>query len=91
MNKNDHFLIIASDGLWDEISRKDAAEIVSKPGNQADMNNLAGALLEQAISNVSKNRGISREFLSQAPPGPRRRSIHDDITVLVLSLHDQAK
>jgi serine/threonine protein phosphatase PrpC len=82
-------LVLASDGLWDEISRKEAAQIVSKQGNDSDMKKLAGSLFEEAIQNVSKKRGISREFLTQAPPGPQKRSIHDDITILILNLQNQ--
>jgi serine/threonine protein phosphatase PrpC len=82
-------LVLASDGLWDEISRKEAAQIVSKQGNDSDMKKLAGSLFEEAIQNVSKKRGISREFLTQAPPGPQKRNIHDDITILILNLQNQ--
>jgi serine/threonine protein phosphatase PrpC len=84
-------LVLASDGLWDEISRKEAAVIASKPGNDTEMKKLAGSFFEEAIKNVSKKRGVSREFLTQAPPGPQKRNIHDDITILILSLQNQAQ
>jgi hypothetical protein len=54
------------------------------------MKKLAGSLFEEALQHVIKNRGVSREFLTQAPPGPQKRSIHDDITILILDLHNQA-
>jgi len=49
LTKNDQFLVLASDGLWDEISRKEAALIASKPGNDVEMKKLAGSFFEEAI------------------------------------------
>jgi len=34
LTKEDQFLIIASDGLWDEISRKESAEIIKSKEDQ---------------------------------------------------------
>jgi hypothetical protein len=54
------------------------------------MKKLAGSFFEEAIQNVVKKRGVSREFLTQAPPGTQKRNIHDDITILILNLQNQA-
>lgn len=80
---------MASDGLWDEISRKKAAELIK--GNDQELKKVAACLFENAIDNVSKKRGVSREFITQAPPGTMKRNIHDDITILVLSLQGQTQ
>ena len=40
LSKNDSYLVIASDGLWDEISRKKSADIVK--GNDQDLKKVAG-------------------------------------------------
>jgi serine/threonine protein phosphatase PrpC len=40
LSKNDSYLILASDGLWDEISRKKSAEIVK--GNDQELKKVAG-------------------------------------------------
>jgi hypothetical protein len=57
--------------------------------------------LSSALEHVSKNRSksldfvfillidISRDFIAQAAPGPVKRRIHDDITIVVLSLKNQ--
>lgn len=40
IQKNDQYLILASDGLWDEIKRKRSAELVK--GNESDLKKVAG-------------------------------------------------
>jgi pyruvate dehydrogenase phosphatase len=40
LQKNDQYLILASDGLWDEISRKKSAELVKS--NETDLKKVAG-------------------------------------------------
>jgi len=39
LTKDDSFIILASDGLWDEISRKRSAEIAK--GNDKEMKDLS--------------------------------------------------
>lgn len=89
ITKDDQYLVLASDGLWDEISRKKSAEIVK--GKDGDLKSVAGCLFDAALDHVSKERGISREFIAQAAPGMKKRSIHDDITILVLALQGQVE
>jgi len=40
LNKNDQYLVLASDGLWDEISRKQAADLVK--GKDNELKSVAG-------------------------------------------------
>ncbi len=40
LQKNDQYLILASDGLWDEIKRKRSAELIK--GNESDLKTVAG-------------------------------------------------
>lgn len=84
LTKNDHYLVLASDGLWDEISRKKAAEVIK--GKDGELKSVASSLFDAALDHVSKDRGISRDFIAQAAPGMKKRSIHDDITILVVTL-----
>lgn len=48
-------------------------------------------LLEAALNNVCQEKGYSREFLNNLEPGSQKRSIVDDITILVLNLEDQVQ
>lgn len=49
------------------------------------------SLFEAAMDEVVKDKGLTRHFIAQLSPGDRKRSIHDDITILVLNLQNQAQ
>lgn len=77
-------MIIATDGLWDEISRKEAAKLTKD--HDGEGKDVAVHLFYSALDNVSKKEGLSREYISGVLPGKRKRQIHDDITILVVNL-----
>lgn len=82
---NEHFLIAATDGLWDEFSSENAVEIVRRAlegGMSVDQ--AAVILVEAALQNAATDRGISIQELKQLPKGSSRRSVHDDISVCVI-------
>jgi len=59
----DEWLILASDGLWDELKRKEAAEIVAKKGSKTQKE-ICYALFNEALEHVSKKEGLSRDFIA---------------------------
>ncbi|CDW90803.1 protein phosphatase [Stylonychia lemnae] len=89
LTEKDQFIILASDGLWDEISRKRAAVLAKD--HDKEMKELTMELLNAALENVSKERSVSREFIAQTPPGKLKRNILDDMTIVVVSLKNQFK
>jgi len=88
VTRDDQYLIVASDGLWDEVKRSQVGAVIKD--KDRNMESVASALFDAALNRICKESGISREFLSQLPPSKRKRSLHDDITILVLSLKNQA-
>jgi hypothetical protein len=89
---------MASDGIWDEIKRKQTATIASEL--KADPTIVGYQLRDQkfttqlnyritmlAQKHAAEKAGISFEFLAQLDPGPRKRDIHDDMSLIVLNLH----
>ena len=104
------FLILASDGLWDELSPAEACEIaveamdgrtlagaaeeVSVVDNDAPAvpNALspADALIRAALERAAYKCGLSMEELKSLSFG-KRRSHHDDITVVVVEFHEATK
>ena len=48
-------------------------------------------LLDSALNNAAEEKGISRDYLAQLAPGSHKRSLVDDITIIVLNLQGQAK
>lgn len=92
--QGDQFMIIACDGLWDEMTSDQAVSIVEKlllkHGPDA---NIAEQLVRFALVKILRRLQIEEpdlglqdvEHLISIPPGGEgRRGLHDDITVAVL-------
>ena len=86
--QRDKFLILATDGLWDELTPKEACEIVNenikKQGKDSIVETNAKVLLNAAMKKAAYRTGLTVEELEKLPRGKRRRSIHDDITIIVM-------
>jgi hypothetical protein len=79
--ENDSFLILATDGLWDEISSESAVDLVAKYKNET---HTATELIQEALSKGDEFR-LAR--ILGIPDGLSRR-YRDDITVNVLFFGD---
>ena len=83
----DHFLIAATDGLWDQFSSQEAALIVEgalKVGFTAEQ--ASQELVNAALERAAEKHKIPLNELKLIPPGSGRRNIHDDITVCIVVL-----
>ena len=89
----DKFLIVASDGLWDELSSDQVifatGSFIEKYGKEAD---IAGYLLEYCLSKIAARLAIEEPELGcdtvaalrDVPPGKGgRRGLMDDQTIIV--------
>lgn len=95
LTPEDKFLVLASDGLWDELNRKESAQIISKhlkklnaesKDKELDHKVVCQVLMDSALENAAKKNGVSREWMGTVPPGRQKRGLIDDITVLVVNL-----
>lgn len=84
LNPEDHFLIFASDGLWEQLSNQEAVEIV----HSSPRNGVARKLVKAALLEAAKKREMRYSDLKKIERGIRRH-FHDDITVIVLFLDSQ--
>jgi len=92
--QGDQFLIIACDGLWDEVSSDQAVSITEKLlAEHGPDANIAEQLVRFALVKIVRRLQIEEpdldirdvDHLVQIPPGGQgRRGLHDDITVAVL-------
>ena len=87
LTKDDKYLILGSDGLWDEISFIDACKIFQE--NEANVDDLSKKLFESALNVVSKKYHISNSDIMEWNFVQNRRDVHDDITIVVVDLSDQ--
>ena len=84
ISPHDKFLILASDGLWDEMSEQEAADLV---GGLEDPGKAASLLLETALSIAAKNARLTVAELKALKHG--RRRLHDDISIAVVRLRKE--
>lgn len=85
ISKDDHFVIVSSDGLFDFFSNKEAVQLVNYFILSSPSGNPAKFLVEQLVSRAAKGAGLTLEELMSIPAG-RRRKYHDDVTVIVILL-----
>ncbi|WCJ19432.1 Protein phosphatase 2C family protein [Euphorbia peplus] len=81
VHPEDHFLIFASDGLWEHLTNQEAVDIV----NNCSRNGIARRVLKAALREAAKKREMRYSDLKKIDRGVRRH-FHDDITVVVLFL-----
>ena len=86
LQQQDAFVVMATDGLWDEMSDQEAVSVVSRCAAEGRRGDAAGALVEEALRRAAFSAGISVSELKALPAGNRRRSIHDDTTAVVVWL-----
>lgn len=81
LKPHDHFLIFASDGLWEHLSNQEAVDIVQNHPR----NGSARRLVKSALQEAAKKREMRYSDLKKIDRGVRRH-FHDDITVVVVFL-----
>ncbi|CAI0471650.1 unnamed protein product, partial [Linum tenue] len=74
LQPEDHFVIFASDGLWEQLSNQEAVDIV---------HGIAKRLLKAALHEAAKKREMRYADLKKIDPGVRRH-FHDDITLIIV-------
>lgn len=85
ISKDDHFVIVASDGLFDFFSNDEVVQIVNSYIQCNPSADPAKYIVNQLILRAANSAGFSMEELMKIPPG-RRRKYHDDVTVIVVIL-----
>ncbi|OVA04301.1 Protein phosphatase 2C (PP2C)-like domain [Macleaya cordata] len=85
ISKEDCFVVIGSDGLFDFISNDEAVKLVHSYILSNPSGDPAKFLLEQLLLRAADSAGFSTEELMRIPAG-RRRKYHDDVTVIVVIL-----
>eukprot|EP01064_Diplonema_japonicum_P001773 TRINITY_DN11191_c2_g1_i1.p1 TRINITY_DN11191_c2_g1~~TRINITY_DN11191_c2_g1_i1.p1 ORF type:complete len:518 (+),score=14.80 TRINITY_DN11191_c2_g1_i1:289-1842(+) len=81
IHDDDKTLIIASDGLYNMLDNQKIVEIASRRHH-----NPATVLIESAVEQAAAVMGVSVRMIKQMPAGKNRRSVHDDITVVVVHI-----
>lgn len=82
----DRFVILATDGLWDELTDQEAVSIVGQCVQTGAPHEAADKLVEAALAHAASDCRMTLAELRALPPGDQRRGRHDDTTAVVLYL-----
>ncbi|KAI4345424.1 hypothetical protein L6164_012550 [Bauhinia variegata] len=85
ISNSDQFVIEASDGLFDFFSNDEAVKLVESYILSNPSGDPAKFLIGKLVARAANSAGFSTEELMNIPAG-RRRSYHDDVTVIVIIL-----
>ena len=87
-DKSDEFMILACDGLWDEMTSQQSVEIVSDLVKTKSFENFATSLIKAGLSDPNNHRSVNMERIQHhlSIPPPKCRRYRDDMTVNVLFL-----
>ena len=80
LSKNDKFVVIGTDGLWERLSNEQVVNVVGDNLDQPDGDNIATAVLRQALG---EDDDKVYKLLSLTPP--ESRYFRDDITIIVVT------
>lgn len=86
---SDELLVLASDGLWDYLAYEEVVEIAMNFLKKSEPNDcvlLAQKLIDEAMARAATLHELDMATIRRIPPGPTRRQIHDDITVIAVRL-----
>lgn len=79
------FLILGTDGLWDDLTEDEAVRIVFRGLEEKKTpDEISKLLVGKALANAARESGMTIEELYQLPIGRARRSRHDDTTVVLM-------
>lgn len=86
LTEDDEFLTLATDGLWDWLSGQEVAKIIEKNRNNKEQ--IVDALWKEALTKAGERKNLNFNQVLDLPDSIRR-TIHDDITILVVDLKNQ--
>lgn len=81
LTKDDKFVVIATDGLWERLSNEEVINTVGDLLDHNDSGNIATSLLKHALG---KDDEKVFELLTVAPP--ESKFFRDDITIIIITL-----
>ncbi len=82
MNAPSAAIILATDGIWDELTNEAAARAAADAAARGSVQP-ASAVLNAAFDRAAASSRMTAAQLKNVPPGSQRRRLVDDCTVVV--------
>ncbi len=86
LTEDDEFLVLATDGLWDWLNENEVADIITY--YSYNKHQIADALSYEAMKKAARKVNLEVNQVLNLPKSIKR-SIHDDISILVVDLKNQ--
>jgi len=92
LNKNDKYLVLATDGLWDDIKSTELSKLIEIYNDIVDekeeknIENLSYYILYNVLNKICENFGINIKKLMKIKEGKYLRRIHDDISMIIVDI-----
>lgn len=87
IQNNDEYIVMGTDGLWDELSSQDVGEVIFKSDKKNySVSESANMLINAALKKAAENSKMNIEDMMKIPAGGVKRKIHDDITIVLFNL-----
>ena len=84
LKPNHKWLIMASDGLWEQMGRQEVAQVFKS----TPVKEVPGVLIERCLEKAAAENGMTVSEIKGKPQG-KKRNIHDDISIVVVDLSQQ--
>eukprot|EP01063_Lacrimia_lanifica_P007877 TRINITY_DN1504_c1_g1_i2.p1 TRINITY_DN1504_c1_g1~~TRINITY_DN1504_c1_g1_i2.p1 ORF type:complete len:724 (+),score=83.08 TRINITY_DN1504_c1_g1_i2:129-2174(+) len=82
----DHSIVLGSDGLYNMLTNEEVVQLAESAMMQANPPNPPQYLIGKALEKVCMQHNLTLNLLRCQPAGPKRRMMHDDITVIHILL-----
>ena len=84
LTERDDYLLLASDGLWDNLKSREVKKLLHK--GEDDIEKLSYSILGLCLNKAATNANMKIEDMLNIKVGKMRRNIHDDITMILFDL-----
>jgi len=86
IDKNDQYIVMASDGMWDFLESKDVSEYL-KQNDKTTLNpeEITRSLFDMVMSKAAEESNLTLKQIMNLPSG-KKRSYYDDTTIIVFDL-----
>ena len=86
ITKQDEYVVIASDGLWDNVKGWEVGNVLLE--SKGDVKYKAYSIVSLCLKKVAGMAKMKVDDVVKIPYGKKRRKVHDDITMILFDLKE---